>query len=214
MDIEDFKCLVCGEENPNKYACSSGFHGHIYDTSIDNYFVRMDKAETLHERYKGIAERLLLAEKERVQKEIEDKILKEEFRKILSADLLPKVDEEFKYNVENFNAFLSWFGKQFERGIPQPRYSVSSPCMKNVLKNVKRLGKAKYRIEAGDEKILRCKAMLDENKLSRTFPFVSNSFGLGFLDTSNDYMILEFAHFSEFPLSQKDLPRSNRDIFG
>jgi len=207
MYYPDYTCLVCGEEMP-KVTGTIPKRGEyfdyeqyteFYDTSKDCYFVRFDELENLKERYRTNVEKLYQIEKDRVKRNL-DQVSNEEFRKILENQMPRKIDDDFRTSLDAFNDFVYFFREKFQVGIPQSRYSISSSCMKSVLKNAKRLGKAKYVIESGNEKILRLLAKLDENKFTRAFPFVSKNFGLGFLDSSNDSLTLEFAHFSEFPL--------------
>jgi hypothetical protein len=199
----DFTCLVCGEEIPKlwKMFKNGNWAGDVYDTSKDNYFVRLDKSKNLEERYKKMAETDFEIDKSNLEKEIE-RVDKEKFRRVLRKELSPKIDERVKYRISSFNDFLYWFREYFREGIPQPRYSISSPCMKTVLKNSERLGKAKYFIESGNEKILRCKVKMNENMFSKTFHSLSDNFNLNFLDSSDDYMVFEMIHFSEVPLHE------------
>ena len=207
MYYPDYTCLVCGEEMPQvegtipKRDCYGDYEQdtEFYDTSKDCYFVRFDEPESLKERYKNNAEKLYQIEKDRMKRNL-DQVSNEEFRKILENQMPRKIDDDFKTSLNAFDEFVYFFRQKFQTGVPQSRYSISSSCMKSVLKNVKRLGKAKYVIESGNEKVLRLLAKLDENKFTRTFPFVSKNFGLCFLDSSSGSLTLEFAHFSEFPL--------------
>jgi glutamyl/glutaminyl-tRNA synthetase len=207
MYYPDYACLVCGEEMPKvkgtmpKRDCYGDYDQltEFYDTSKDCYFVRFDEPKNLKELYRINAEKLYQLSKEKMKNDMEH-VSNEEFKEILENQMPRKIDKDFKTSLEAFDDFVYFFRKDFQTGIPQSRYSISSPCMKSVLNNVKRLGKAKYVIESESEKILRLLAKLDEKKFIQTFPFVSKNFGLDFLDSSGDSLTLEFAHFSEFPL--------------
>lgn len=206
--LDDYRCLVCGEDMPKVEGIipkrDYDQYTEFYDTFKDCYFVRFDEPESLEERYKTNVEKLYLLAKEKMKNDMEQ-VSNEEFRKILENQMPRKIDDDFKTSLEAFDNFIYFFREKFQIGVPQSRYSISSFCMKSVLKNAERIGKAKHVIESGNEKILRLMTKLDENKFTRTFPFVSKHFGLDFLDSSNDSLTLEFAHFSEFPLSAKYL---------
>lgn len=208
----DYACLVCGEEMPQISGAIMRRGGHytsdyeqstkFYDTSKDCYFVRFEEPENLKERYKNKIEERYLLEKKKLNEEIEH-VSNEEFRTILKNKIPKRVDENIEWSLRSFDEFVDFFREEFQTGVPQSRYSITSSCFKAVLKNVKRLGKAKYIIDGGNEKILRLLAKLDENKFTKTFPCLSKNFGLDFLNDSNASMTLEFAHFSEFPLDPK-----------
>lgn len=210
--MEDYKCLVCGEEMPKvagtmaKRDCYGDYDQptEFYDTSKDCYFVRFDEPEHLREQYKTRAEELYLLAKEKMKKDMEQ-VPNEEFRKILENQMPRKIDDELKFNLDEFDNFVSCFREEFQTGVPQSRYTITSPCFRTVLENVERLGKPKYVIESGNEKILRLMAKLTENRFTKTFSFASKSLGLDFLNPSTGSMTLEFAHFSEFPLNAKYL---------
>lgn len=206
--LDDYRCLVCGEDMPKIDGIipkrDYDQYTEFYDTSKDYYFVRFDEPENLEKRYKTNVEKLYLLAREKMKKDMEQ-VLNEEFMKILQSQMPLKIDDEFKTSLDAFSEFVYFFREEFQRRVPQSRYSISSSCLKSVLKNVKRLGKPRYVIENENEKILKLRAKLDENKFTKTFPFLSKHFGLDFLDSSDGSMTLEFAHFSEFPLSQKYL---------
>ena len=207
MYYPDYTCLVCGEEMPKVKGTmpARDCYGHydrdteFYDTSKDCYFVRFEEPENLKERYRTKAEKLYQMTKDRMKIDL-GQVQNEEFKKILENQMPRKIDDDFKTSLTAFDEFVYFFREKIQTGIPQSRYTISSACMKSVLKNVERLGKAKYVIEDGNENILRLLAMLNENKFTQTFPFLSKNFGLDFLDSSDDSITLEFAHFSEFPL--------------
>jgi ADP-dependent phosphofructokinase/glucokinase len=207
MYYPDYACLVCGEEMPKvdgtmpRRDCYGDYdqYTEFYDTSKDCYFVRFDEPKNLKEQYRINAEKLYQLAKEKMKNDMEQ-VSNEEFREILENQMPRKVDKDFKTSLEAFDEFVYFFRQEFKTGVPQSRYSINSSCMKTVLKNAKRMGKAKYVIESENEKILRLVAKLDEKKFTQAFPFLSKNFGLDFLDSSSDSLTLEFAHFSEFPL--------------
>ena len=137
-----------------------------------------------------------------------------EFRTVLDSQIPRKLDEELKIGIDAFYDFTSFIRQEFQTGIPQPRYSVTPVCMKSVLKNVRILGKPQYVMDSGNLKIIRLKGKMIENKITETFPFVSKNFNLDFLDSSEDSMTIELAHFSKFPIERKYIRQSSRDIFG
>ena len=209
MEYSDFTCLACGKKIPTVIRTER--RGNIecgdydvkveyYDTSKNNYFARLDNSEILGNKYKSFTEILIESEKERLRNEINENVSKKEYRKLLENQLFKDVDEKFKSHTNDFNNFLTWLSKPFETGwLPQPSYAIDFNCSKPVLESVNDLKKQKYVVEPGNEKILRCKATLNIDKLSSTFPFVSNFFGLDPLE-AKDTLNLEFRHFSEFPL--------------
>jgi hypothetical protein len=209
MEYPDFTCLVCGERIPSifrkerrrgdHYTGDHEVNIEYYDTSKDNYFVRLDNSEILGNQYKSLKERLLSAEKEKLRKEIEESVSKEEYRNLIKDNLSVNIDKNFKSSIDNFNDFLYWFSKPFEKRLPHPRYAINSQCTNSVLKNLNHLEKQKYVVENGEEKVLGYKAILDSNKFSSSFPFVSNFFCLDSLE-AKDALTLEIRHFSEFPL--------------
>jgi hypothetical protein len=204
----DFKCIGCGEKLPT--VMRKERRGNIeygdytvnieyYDTSKEAYFVRLDNSEFLKNQYKILTDKLITSEKNQLKREIETNVLKEDFRRLVEGSLSEKIDTKFKYKLENFQRFLYWFDRPFERRFPQPRYTLDLLCASPILKSTEGLEKQKYVIENGEEKILRCKAKIDINKFSKTFAYLSNYFDLNSI-ASGDNLILEFWHFSEFPL--------------
>jgi hypothetical protein len=207
IDDLNFKCLVCGEKLPTKIRTvrmgniESGDYERdveFYDTSQEAYFVRADNSEILRSNYESFNDKLLRAKKDELKKEIENNVLKEDFRRLLENKLFEEADEKFKRQLESFQHFLYRFGEKFEKS--QPSYALDLSCSDSVLKNVEGLEKQKYVVESGVEKVLRIKASLDIGKFSKAFPFVSNFFDFNQLGTSKDNLILEFGRFSEFPL--------------
>lgn len=208
MNYEDlkFKCLVCGEKLPTEIKNvrmgnieTGDYYRDVefYDTSKEAYFVKLVNPEILKSNYESFNDKLLKAKKDELKKEIEKNVSKEEFRRSLENQLFCETDKEFKRRLESFQYFLYGFSPSSEK--EQSSYAVSLPCTNSVLKNTETLEKQKYVVESGNEKILRCKATLNIDKLSSTFPFVSNFFGLDPLE-AKDTLNLEFRHFSEFPL--------------
>jgi len=210
IDDLNFKCIACGEKIPTvfKKRMQRGDHytGHYeisveyYDTSKDGYFVRLNNSEVLSNQYKSLIERLLTEEKSKAKTEIEKDVSKEEFRRLLEDQFYRDIDKNFKSRVDSFDDFIYWFKKPFEERLPQPRYAITLPCTSSVLKNTEVLVKEKYVVESGTEKVLRCKAALDINKLPKTLPFISNTFGFDFDSLKTRNLVFEFGHFSEFPL--------------
>jgi hypothetical protein len=211
--LPDYRCLVCGEDVPKTVISSLD----IYDTSKDNYFVRFDESENLKGMYKANMEKSYQIEKEKMKSEL-NQVANQEFKVILENQIPQKIDRELKTSLEAFDSFVHFFRQDFQLGSPQPRYAVTSPCMKSALKNVRALGKPQYVMDSGNLKIVRLIGKLDESKFTQTFPFVSKNFKLDFLDSSKDSMELEFAHFSKFPINREYLRSlesgGNRDIFG
>ena len=211
-DEIDYKCIVCGEKIPTlfKKRRKRGHHYfgdyevsiEYYDTSEDNYFVRLDNPEILQNHYKTLTERIIAEEREKLKKEIEENISKVEYRKLVESQLSEEIDKNFKPDKRGLNYFFNWFSMPLSEGLPQPRYTVNTPCKDSVLKNAKELEKQKYVVDLGKEEILRFKVSLDSDKFSKTFPFVSNSLELAWIDSikPKQDLFFEFGHFSEFPL--------------
>jgi hypothetical protein len=209
MNYEDlkFKCLVCGEKLPTEIKNvrmgnieTGDYYRDVefYDTSKEAYFVKLVKPEILKSNYESLNDRLLKAKKDELKKEIEKNVLKEDYRRLMENQLFEETDRKFKRQLESFQYFLYGLSPSYESR--QPSYATSLPCTNSVLNNTEALEKEKYVIESGNEKILRCKAALDINKLSKTFPFVSNFFGFDFDSLKTRNLVFEFRHFSEFPL--------------
>lgn len=207
MGYPDFKCLVCGVKLPTEIKTvrmgnieTGDYYRDMefYDTSKEAYFVRLVNPEILKSNYESLNDKLLKAEKYELKKEIEKNVLKEDFRRLLENQLFEETDRKFQRQLESFQYFLYGLSPSSEK--TQPSYAVSLPCTNSVLKDTETLEKEKYVVESGNEKILRCKAALNINKLSKTFPFVSNFFGFDFDSLKTRNLVFEFGHFSEFPL--------------
>jgi hypothetical protein len=209
IDDLNFKCIACGEKIPTlirkerRGNIESGDYEvdiEYYDTSKNGYFVRLDGAEVLNNQYKSLIGKLQAKEKSKAKAEIDKDVSNEEFRKIVEERLFGNIDKDYKSRVDSFDNFIHWFEKPLEDLFSQPRYAMTLPCTISVLKNTEALVKEKYVVDSGNEKVLRCKAALDINKLPKTLPFISNTFGFDFDSLKTRNLVFEFGHFSEFPL--------------
>jgi hypothetical protein len=204
-----YTCLVCGEKMPT--VVRREIRGNIetgdyetdiayFDTSKDNYFVRIDNIKVLEGHFNSIMEKLRVKEKDDALKDIENNASKKEFRAILKNAFYERIDNRIESNIEGFKYFV-YGNEKFERLLFEPNFSVTIPCKESILRFAKITEEEKYVVNSGVKKTLRFKASLGLEEFPQAFPFTSEHFSLESLKDLKikDEINLEFRHFSEFP---------------
>jgi hypothetical protein len=206
--LNDYSCLVCGEDMPKVRGIipkrDYDQYTEFFDTTKDCYFVRFEESANLKEMHNANAQKLYQMAKEKMNSEMA-LVTNKEFKSLLENQMPRKLDEELKTSLDAFNDFVYFLRMDFQKGVPQSRYAVTAPCMKSALESVRRLGKPEYVMGPEGLKMMRLKVKLEDKDFTSAFPFVSENFKLDFLDSSDDSMTMEFAHFSKFPIPRENL---------
>lgn len=211
--MEDFNCLVCGNDMPKKkqhrrkrgdhYGGDYEYDVDIYDLSTDNYFVRIENPEILtevllrdHEIQRANEQAAFQNNVEAFTAEIKEKVPDEKYRTTLLEAFIK--EESGKMMYTSFYGFskddLDWFGMPFEEcDYYQPRYSAHGECISLILGES---DKQKYVVDGDAMKILRAHLEMPYIKFAETFGYLVKDCHLPDCEKGN--VKLEVMHFSEY----------------
>jgi excinuclease UvrABC ATPase subunit len=196
----DYRCLICGELLPLKtirkfkrgkeYASDYYYDVDIYDTSTDNYFIRIRNSDVLVSAYKNLLKEKYEKEINELNKKIEENVLLTEFKNIIRENKSNELSKKYKNLLEKFKGFIDWFEEPFEEyRYYQPKYTVHKECIEEDLS---KCVNKRFIVDENENKeiLLRGELVFSINDFLKKFRYISEVFGIEEIN-AQDKIILE-----------------------